>query len=103
MTLAQKEYKYNLADALIWIGIAVMIIWAIGKSFGWIHSPVWVDMLPVFGMAGAIAGIGMKVGMVLQQLKDVIAAVNKIEYEVKMLDGRVTAIENLSQRLHSGE
>ena len=91
--MATKECAYDVADALIWIGIVAVALWALGKAMGWISSPVWVDMIPIFGGIATVSGISIKVGRVLQKLDVVINDVDRIEDEVKGVDKRVTALE----------
>ncbi|HIE30841.1 MAG TPA: DUF1475 domain-containing protein [Methanosarcinales archaeon] len=93
MTTVKKKHAYDIADLLIWLGIAVVTLWAIGKTMGWISSPVWVDMMPIFGGIATIAGISIKVGRVLQKLDVVIGDVERIEGEIKVIDKRVTVLE----------
>jgi len=91
--MATKEHAYDVTDALIWLGIVAVTTWALGKAIGWISSPVWVDMIPIFGAIATVAGISIKVGRVLQKLDVVIDDVERIEDEVKWIDKRVTGLE----------
>lgn len=91
--MTTKEHAYDVADMLIWLGIVAVTLWALGKAMGWISSPVWVDMIPVFGGIATVAGISIKVGRVLQKLDVVINDVERIEGEVRAIDKRVTVIE----------
>ncbi len=93
MTTIKKEHAYDIADLLIWLGIAAVTLWALGKAMGWISSPVWVDMIPIFGGVATIAGISIKVVRVLQKLDVVIGDVERIEGEIKGVDKRVTVLE----------
>ncbi|GFO96301.1 hypothetical protein ig2599ANME_0490 [groundwater metagenome] len=34
MTALEKVYKIDYADVMIWLGIILMLLWAIGKSLG---------------------------------------------------------------------
>lgn len=36
--MVEHTHNWNLAEILTWIGIAIMLLWALGKSIGWIHS-----------------------------------------------------------------
>ncbi len=76
--MATKEHAYDVTDALIWLGIVAVTTWALGKAIGWISSPVWVDMIPIFGAIATVAGISIKVGRVLQKLDVVIDDVERI-------------------------
>ncbi len=60
--MTTKEHTYGVADALIWLGIAAVTVWALGKAIGWISSLIWVDMIPIFGGVATVAGISIKVG-----------------------------------------
>ena len=91
--MTTREPAYDAADVLIWLGIAAVALWALGKAMGWISSPVWVDMIPIFGGVATVAGISIKVGRVLQKLDVVIDDVDRIEDEVKEVDKRVTMLE----------
>ena len=91
--MTTRQHVYDAADVLIWLGIAVVTLWALGKAMGWISSPIWVDMVPIFGGIATIAGISIKVGRVLQKLDVVIDDVGRIEGEVKEIDKRVAVLE----------
>jgi hypothetical protein len=102
--MTTREHAYDAADVLIWLGIVAVALWALGKAMGWISSPVWVDMIPIFGGVATVAGISIKVGRVLQKLDVVIDDVDRkldvviddvdrIEDEVKQVDKRVTMLE----------
>lgn len=91
--MTTRQHTCDAADVLIWLGIAAVTLWALGKAMGWISSPVWVDMIPIFGGVATVAGISIKVGRVLQKLDVVIDDVDRIEGEVKGVDKRVTMLE----------
>ena len=91
--MTTKHHAYDAADVLIWLGIAAVALWALGKAIGWISSPIWMDMIPIFGGVATVAGISIKVGRVLQKLDVVIDDVGRIEGEVKGIDKRVTMLE----------
>ena len=91
--MTARHHAYDAADVLIWLGIAAVTLWALGKAMGWISSPVWIDMIPIFGGVATVAGISIKVGRVLQKLDVVINDVERIEGEVKVIDKRVTVLE----------
>lgn len=60
--MTTKEPTYDVADALIWLGIAAVTVWALGKAIGRISSPIWVDMIHIFGGVATVAGISITVG-----------------------------------------
>ncbi len=93
MVLIKKVYHLDVTDVLIWTGIFIITVWALGKATGLINSPVWVDMIPVFGVVVTIAGISLKIGAILQKLNQVIFDVRNIRMDVKDIDKCVIAIE----------
>lgn len=93
MVVIKKGYHLDITDILIWTGIFIITVWALGKATGLINSPVWVDMIPVFGVVVTIAGISLKIGAILQKLNQVIIDLGNIQMEVKDIDRRVIVIE----------
>lgn len=93
MSIIKKGYHLDLTDILFWGGILIVIIWAIGKTIGLINSPVWVDMIPIYGAVTTVVAISLKIGKILQRLEQVIKDVGNIQLEVKDIDKRVIAIE----------
>ena len=89
-----KHYhRWNSADILTWIGILIIVLWALGKSLGLISSPAWVEMIPVYGVATALAGISVGIGRTLQKLDRVIADVEQINRTVADHDKRLHVIK----------
>lgn len=94
MTLKHaKKHKIDITDVLMWGGIIIILLWATGKSIGWISSPVWVDMIPMYGAAGTLAGICICVGRTLQKLDTVVTEVNRLSGSMIALDRRVSVVE----------
>ena len=93
MSIIKKGYHLDITDILFWIGILIVIIWAIGKTIGLINSPVWVDMIPIFGAIITVVAISLKIGKILQKIEQVIKDVGNLQLEVKDMDKRVIAIE----------
>lgn len=70
--------KLGFWDILIIVGTALILAWAILKALGFIHSPVWVDMLPYFGAGSAIIGGTYKLGKIMEGIEDTKNNVEKI-------------------------
>jgi len=34
MTTIEKAHKFDYTDVMFWIGLLIILLWAIGKSFG---------------------------------------------------------------------
>ena len=91
--MSEHTHNWNTAEILTWIGIAIIFLWAVGKSFGWISSPVWVDMIPVYGAAAALSGISVSIGKTLQKLDRVIDDVKQTEQTVIGHGGRIYTLQ----------
>ena len=74
----ERDLVLVMGFALIVIGILSIVLWALAKSFGWIETPVWIDMIPVFSGAVVLAGISVGVGKVLQKIERVVIDVESM-------------------------
>jgi len=74
----ENIYKTTFWDYLIYIGAAMIIGWALLKSFGVISSPVWVEMLPYLGIGISIAGVGYRFGRMVEGIRNTDRKVNKL-------------------------
>ncbi len=61
--------RISFWDVLIWVGIVLIIGWAILKSVGVIESPVWVEMIPYFGAGASIMGGAYKLGKIMRGIE----------------------------------
>ncbi len=77
------------------IGIAIIVLWALAKSFGIIRSPVWLEMIPVFGGAATLGGVGIAIGKVLNRVDRLVADVERLGGKSQDLNNRVIKIETL--------
>ena len=80
-----KSINYNMKklgidfwDCLIIIGGLFILGWALLKSFGIIHSPIWVEMIPYFGGAMSIIGGAYKLGKIKRGIEETEQKVDKI-------------------------
>ena len=65
-------------DAIIWIGIGILLGWALLKSLGIIHSPIWVETLPYFGIGISAIGGAYKLGKIKQGIENTEQKIDKI-------------------------
>ena len=91
--MSEKKYRFDYTDVLFWIGILLMVIWVAGKLTGLIHSPEWIEQLPIIGAIVAILSIGLKAGRILQKLDYVIEKVDGFEIIIKDHEKHITIIE----------
>lgn len=61
--------SWGLWDYLLWLGIILILGWALLKSFGIINTPIWVEMLPYFGAGATLIALVFKAGEVSQNIK----------------------------------
>ncbi len=85
--MISNKIKAIVVDVSFWIGIAVLVLWALGKSFGMIHSPAWVEMIPYFSVAIAVSSASIKIGRILE----------RIDYMGKDLSNLRTAVVTIGQ------
>lgn len=65
-------------DILLIITALLIFGWALLKAVGILHSPVWVEMVPYFGMGVGILGGVYKLGKIKQGIDETKINVNKI-------------------------
>ncbi len=61
--------KENFLDALIWIGIVLILGWALLKALRIIRSPVWIDMIPYFGLGVTAIGGAYKLRKIMKGIE----------------------------------
>lgn len=60
--------KLKIWDVLLWLGAILILGWALLKSFGIIHSPIWVEMVPYLGVGISIIGGAYKIGKISEKI-----------------------------------
>jgi hypothetical protein len=83
------KLKLSFWDALLWVGAVLVLVWALLKALGWIHSPVWVEMVPFFGAGASLVGASYKLGKMAKGIEDTQQKVDqlvKIEDRFKLLE-----------------
>lgn len=76
----------NFWDYLIWIGIILILGWALLKSLGIINTPIWIEMIPYYGVGATGIGAAYKLGKIMQgvdETKKKVEQVLKMEGEFK--------------------
>ncbi|MFH0752835.1 MAG: hypothetical protein V1914_04555 [archaeon] len=84
--------------ALFWIGVLLLLGWALGKSLGLINSPVWVEMLPYFGVGFSLTAGGVKLGRALEKLDFVCKDVHDMKKDIREIQRNANCLrgENCS-------
>ena len=70
--------KWDVWDLTIVFGSLLILVWALLKALGIIHSPVWVEMVPYFGGGTAILGAAYKLGKIKKGIEDTEKKVDRI-------------------------
>jgi hypothetical protein len=73
-------------DVLMWFGIILVLVWALLKSFGIIHSPIWMEMLPYFGVGVSAIGGAYKLGKIMEGINATRARVDRMILIEKRFD-----------------
>ena len=71
---------------LIILGLLMLAIFILGKSLGFIRSPVWVNYIPHIAGGVTLLGIALQTGKVLQRVKDTGERVTKVDERVTKKD-----------------
>ena len=69
-------------DILIYLGLLLLVGWAVFKSLGIIHSPIWVDMIPYYAIGLTGLGAAYKIGKIMNGIERLLGMerrFNKVE------------------------
>ncbi len=81
--------KPHWGTYVAWAGVAIILVYAILKSVGIIHSPTWQEMAPLFGAAAAFGGLISTVGHLGKDIAEMKVEVKEIKSEVKEVREKV--------------
>jgi len=77
--MARSDYGLYVA----WIGVAIILIYAVLKSIGVIQSPPWQEMAPYFGAAVAFGGMISTIRQHSKDISDVKREIKNAREELK--------------------
>lgn len=83
----------KLIDWLFYISITIFFLWVLGKAFGIIHSPVWLDMLPYFAGGTGLSALFFKAGQTYNRIDTVEGVVKEIKDKTNELTKNTSDIE----------
>ncbi len=72
----------DIWDLMAWASLAMIFFWAVAKSFGWINTPAFIEMMPIFG--AVFWG-----GRMFQQLEDVKVDVREVKKNLTEVNERL--------------
>lgn len=84
----------DIFDVAFYLILLSMLAWFVGKVFGYINTPAWIEYFPV---AGAIFGGGIfykKVDILGETCKEMKGGLETVKCDVIKIDKRVTVIES---------
>ncbi len=88
------SFKDKFWDAVIWISLLIIFVWVLLKSFGIIHSPVWIEMIPYYGVLGFLLGVIYKAGKIVQFIKEIKKKVDLIGNKLDNIEDRFIKVEH---------
>jgi len=91
----KRDWQWTISKILIYGGIITIVMWALGKSFGLINTPLWIEMLPIFAGAITLLGFASSTGKFLQRM-------THLERNMEKIEGRLEETRfQFSQRIDS--
>ena len=85
--------RIELADAVGYLGTAMILGWALLKAAGVIHSPIWVEMIPFVGAGLGVGGILFKAGTLFEKLERVIRDVERLTGKVEPMPDNLREVD----------
>ncbi len=91
--MVSDKVKGLIETVMFWASIATLVLWALGKSFGIIHSPNWMEMVPYFTIAIAVSSASTKVGRTIERIDHMDKEVNSLRTAVIAIGKDVREIQ----------
>lgn len=85
--------EITIWDILFWIAMSVLIIYIIAKLLGIIHSPEWLNLLPIITLAFAIGAFYQRLLVFMDRIN------TRTSYFKKSIDDISDHIGNLSSNI----
>jgi len=63
-----EKIKIDIGSLVMWIGIILILGWAVLKILGVIQSPVWMEVIPYVGIGFSLAGGAYKFGKRMENI-----------------------------------
>lgn len=82
--------KFDFLETILYLSLAVIFLWALGKAIGLIQTPAWLEVLPFIVIPFA-AGAGYQ--KIKSLLDSIIKKVDEIGKETKNIEKRLTFVE----------
>ena len=60
--------KKDIYDIIIWIGMAILVLYIIGKIIGIINSPEWINLMPIITVAFIVGAFYQKAIIFMNQM-----------------------------------
>ena len=81
-----KDYT-NIYTIIFWLSLLSILVWLILKALGYIHTPPFIELMPLFS---AVFGAGAFFQLVFDMRKRLC----NVETEVRSVDKRVAVLES---------
>ncbi|MCK4328046.1 MAG: hypothetical protein KAW41_06310 [Candidatus Diapherotrites archaeon] len=86
----------NWAKLLAFVGSVIVIVWAFLKSIEILHSPIWMDMIPYFGVGITLLGCVFWLGKLSEKvdcIPEIKTSIIEISKEIHEIDKKVDILE----------
>jgi len=89
MKINWQNYRFDFWSWVIIVSGLITLVWALLKGFGMIETPLIIEMLPYLTGSGALIGLGIQTGKVLQRLNQVERDVKRNSIDIEKNNGRI--------------
>ena len=90
---------FDFWDVVMLFGAMLILFWATLKSLGIIHSPIWIEMMPYFGIGITLVGAIYKMGKIARGVEE---TENKVK-DLIIVCERFKKVENEHNLLIDGK
>ena len=83
--------KKDIYDIIIWVGLAILVLYIIGKLTGIINSPEWINLMPIITVAFIVGAFYQKAIIFMDQMYK---RTDYLKNNIDKINNNITGHEN---------
>ncbi len=80
----RETYFGNIWDILMWLSLALIVVWALAKAAGWINTPLIIEMAPIILMAFAAGKFFQEEKEFKSEMRSALAGLSKRIFQLEL-------------------
>ena len=93
--MTEMKTEYDWTDWVFIISMLILLLWIIGKTIGFIRSPVYIDMIPYLSIVFSAGALFQKIREMDKNIKEIKIGAKDTETSLHSIDTRVIKLETV--------